>query len=51
MPTQSANRNLNDARNAKNDEFYTQYRDIEKEVNAYLEYNPKVFEGKTISYG
>ena len=48
MPTQSANQNLHQAKNAKNDEFYTQYQDIEKEVNAYLEYNPKVFEGKTI---
>ena len=48
MPTQSANRNLHQAKNAKNDEFYTQYQDIEKEVNACFEYNPKVFEGKTI---
>jgi hypothetical protein len=24
----------------KNDEFYTQYHDIEKEINAYLEFNP-----------
>ncbi len=33
---------------AKNDEFYTQYGDIEKEINAYLEYNPAVFCDKTI---
>jgi hypothetical protein len=39
---------LADAKIAKNDEFYTQYQDIEKEVNAYLEYNPDVFRGKTI---
>ena len=32
----------------KNDEFYTQYADIEKEMNAYLDYNPDVFRGKTI---
>ncbi|MGN1247998.1 MAG: adenine-specific methyltransferase EcoRI family protein, partial [Paludibacteraceae bacterium] len=32
----------------KNDEFYTQYADIQKEVNAYIEYNPDVFRGKTI---
>ncbi len=32
----------------KNDEFYTQYEDIEKEMNAYLEYNPDVFKDKTI---
>lgn len=43
-----ANRNLTRAKNAKNDEFYTQYPDIEKEINAYLDYDPKVFEGKTI---
>lgn len=43
-----ANRNLQLAKAAKNDEFYTQYHDIEKEVNAYLEYNPNVFRGKTI---
>ena len=28
------------AKSSKNDEFYTQYKDIEKELNAYLEYNP-----------
>jgi hypothetical protein len=43
-----ANENLTKAKTAKNDEFYTQYHDIEKEINAYLEYNPNVFEGKTI---
>lgn len=42
------NENLTNAKKAKNDEFYTQYHDIEKEINAYLEYNPKVFKGKTI---
>lgn len=43
-----ANSNLTNARNAKKDEFYTQFHDIEKEVSAYLEYNPEVFKGKTI---
>lgn len=43
-----ANKNLNTAKMAKNDEFYTQYHDIETEMNAYLEYNPDVFRGKTI---
>ena len=43
-----ANSNLSKAKNAKNDEFYTQYLDIEKEITAYLEYNPNVFRGKTI---
>ena len=43
-----ANKNLTKAKKAKNDEFYTQYHDIEKEVAAYIEYNPDVFRGKTI---
>lgn len=43
-----ANQNLGDAKKAKNDEFYTQFHDIEKEMNAYLDYNPEVFRGKTI---
>lgn len=43
-----ANSNLADAKRAKNDEFYTQYSDIEKEINAYLEYDPDVFRGKTV---
>lgn len=44
----AGNRNLTKAKNTKNDEFYTQYYDIEREINAYLEYNPNVFRGKTI---
>ena len=43
-----ANSNLHKAKNAKNDEFYTQYNDIEREMQAYLEYDPDVFRGKTI---
>ena len=43
-----ANKNLCSAKQAKNDEFYTQYYDIEKEVFAYLDYNPNVFRDKTI---
>ena len=43
-----ANTNLGAAKAARNDEFYTQYHDIEREVNAYLEYDPDVFRGKTI---
>ena len=43
-----ANSNLSNAKNAKNDEFYTQYHDIEKEIAAYLEYNPDVFRGKCV---
>jgi len=44
MPTE----NLTNAKKAKNDEFYTQYHYIEKEIAAYLEYNPDVFRGKII---
>jgi len=43
-----ANGNLTKAKNAKNDEFYTQYQDIEKEIMAYLEFDPNVFRDKTI---
>ena len=43
-----ANTNLSNAKSAKNDEFYTQYADIQKEVNAYLDYDPNVFRGKTV---
>lgn len=43
-----ANTNLGKAKAGKNDEFYTQYVDIQKEVNAYLEYDKDVFRGKTI---
>lgn len=43
-----ANQNLTNAKAAKNDEFYTQYSDIEKEMNAYLEYDPDLFRGKTV---
>lgn len=45
---QVANKNLGAARKAKQDEFYTQWADIEREMNAYLEYDPDVFRGKTI---
>lgn len=44
----AGNANLRAADKAQNDEFYTQYADIQKEVNAYIEYNPDVFRGKTI---
>ena len=36
------------ARLAKKDEFYTQFSDIEKEMNAYLEYDENVFRNKTV---
>lgn len=43
-----ANKNLTKAKREKNDEFYTQYSDIQKEIEAYLEYNPNTFKGKVI---
>ncbi|HAX98371.1 MAG TPA: DNA methyltransferase [Candidatus Atribacteria bacterium] len=43
-----ANTKLTEAKRAKYDEFFTQYQDIEKEIQAYLEYDPDVFRGKTI---
>ncbi len=43
-----ANETLSKAKAAKNDEFYTQFHDIEREVEAYLEYNPDVFRNKTV---
>lgn len=39
---------MTNAQSSKKDEFYTQFHDIEKEMSAYLEYNPDVFRGKTI---
>lgn len=43
-----ANTNLGKAKTEKNDEFYTQYADIQQEMNAYVEYDPNVFRDKTI---
>ena len=43
-----ANTNLANAKTAKNDEFYTQYTDIQKEMNAYVDFNPDVFRDKCI---
>jgi hypothetical protein len=43
-----ANNNLTSAKKAKNDEFYTQYGDIQKEIGAYLMYDPKTFRGKVV---
>lgn len=47
-PSSYGNRALSNAKRAKNDEFYTQWADIEREMNAYLEYDPDVFRGKTV---
>lgn len=42
------NTNLHSAKKSKQDEFYTQYEDIEAEMNAYFEYDHNVFKDKTI---
>lgn len=42
----AGNKNLGAAKAAKNDEFYTQWRDIENEMLAYLDYDPNVFRDK-----
>jgi hypothetical protein len=49
-PTTTATKNahLGAAKAAKNDEFYTQWADVEREMNAYLEYDPDVFRDKVI---
>jgi hypothetical protein len=44
----SLNRSLGAAKAAKQDEFYTQYIDIQKEVEAYLEFDPDTFRGKVV---
>ena len=43
-----ANETLGKAKQVKNDEFYTQYSDIEAEMNTYLAFDDGVFRGKTI---
>ncbi len=42
------NRSLHAAKSAKQDELYTQYVDIQKEVEAYLEFDPNTFKGKIV---
>jgi hypothetical protein len=43
-----ANENLGNAKKAKNDEFYTQFHYIEKEMNAYLEFDEDAFRDKVV---
>ena len=43
-----SNQTFKNAKNAKYDEYYTQYYDIEREIEAYLDYNPDIFRGKTV---
>ena len=39
---------FNKAKKNKSDEFYTQWIDIENEMQAYLDFNPDIFRNKTI---
>jgi len=48
MESKSLNRSLHAAKTAKQDEFYTQYVDIQKEIEAYLEFDPDTFRGKVV---
>ncbi|MDI9606035.1 MAG: adenine-specific methyltransferase EcoRI family protein, partial [Bacteroidota bacterium] len=48
MAKKATNISLHKAKIAKSDEFYTQYVDIQKEVEAYLEYNPDTFRNKVV---
>lgn len=48
MARQGANKFLHKAKKSKSDEFYTQYVDIQKEIEAYLEYNPDTFRDKVV---
>src|SRR6476646_11159076 len=48
MPSKTSNRSLHAAKTAKQDEFYTQYVDIQKEVEAYLEFDADTFRGKVV---
>lgn len=46
--SKSMNRGLGAAKSAKKDEFYTQYIDIQKEVEAYIDYDQSTFRGKVV---
>ncbi len=48
MARKGAIKNLQKAKEAKNDEFYTLYSDILKEIQAYIDFNPNIFKDKTI---
>lgn len=48
MESKPMNQDLGAAKVAKQDEFYTQYVDIQKEVEAYLEFDPNTFRGKVV---
>lgn len=51
MESKSLNRSLHAAKTAKQDEFYTQYVDIQKEIEGYLEFDPDTFRNKILLIG
>jgi hypothetical protein len=48
VSNKSKNERLGAAKAAKKDEFYTQYIDIQKEIEAYLEFDPDTFRDNVI---
>ena len=48
MARNATNKLLHNAKRSKSDEFYTQYSDIQKEIEAYLEFNPNVFRSRVV---
>ena len=48
MVLASGNLGLSKAKRSKQDEFYTQYVDIQKEIEAYLEFDPDTFRSKVV---
>ena len=48
MAREESVKNLTNAKRAKNDEFYTQFIDIQKEIERYLDYNPNTFRAKVV---
>ena len=50
MARNATNKLLQNAKKSKSDEFYTLYSDIQKEVEAYLEYSPDVFRDKVVYF-
>ncbi|NLH60720.1 MAG: DNA methyltransferase, partial [Ignavibacteriales bacterium] len=48
MAREASVKNLTNAKRAKNDEFYTQFIDIQKEIEKYLDYDPNTFRNKVV---
>lgn len=46
--SRAGNRTLAEARTARQDEFYTQHADIQKEVEAYVDFDKNTFRGKIV---